>query len=69
VRAIEPDAKQPGIAFIGSIFEKIAPVRESVIATICRALPEAEIVLEVSDAILGAVWRARQSVLQPSPTR
>jgi hypothetical protein len=40
-----------------------------VIATICRALPEAEIVLEVSDAIQGALWRARQSVRQPSPTR
>jgi glucosamine kinase len=69
VRALEPDAKQPGIAFIGSIFEKIAPVRDSVIATIRRALPEAEIVLEVSDAIQGALWRARQSVRQPSTTR
>jgi N-acetylglucosamine kinase-like BadF-type ATPase len=62
VRAIEPDAKQPGIAFIGSIFEKIAPVRESVIATIRRILPEAEIVPEASDAIQGALWRARQAV-------
>jgi N-acetylglucosamine kinase-like BadF-type ATPase len=62
VRAIEPDAKQPGIAFIGSIFEKIAPVRDSVIATIRRILPQAEIVPEASDAIQGALWRARQAV-------
>ncbi len=62
VRAIEPDAKQPGIAFIGSIFERIAPVRDSVIATIRRVLPQAEIVPEASDAIQGALWRARQAV-------
>jgi len=61
VRAIEPGARPPGIAFTGSIFEKIAPVCESVIATIRRALPQAEIVPGVSDAIEGALWRARQA--------
>ncbi|MFT4112484.1 N-acetylglucosamine kinase [Silvibacterium sp.] len=66
VRAQEPYAKEPGIAFIGSIFEHILPVRESVIATIRKELPTAPIANEVSDAIRGALWRARQLALTPA---
>ncbi|GGG97892.1 N-acetylglucosamine kinase [Silvibacterium dinghuense] len=66
VRALEPKAKEPGIAFIGSIFERIAPMRESVIATIRRELPTAPIANEVSDAIRGALWRARQLAVAPA---
>jgi glucosamine kinase len=59
VCARDASPQVPGIAFVGSIFEKIAIVRESMIATIRRELPTVEIVPEVVDAIEGALWRAR----------
>jgi glucosamine kinase len=62
VRALDTSPQVPGIAFVGSIFEKIAIVRESMIATIRRELPTVEIVPEVVDAIEGALWRARHGV-------
>jgi glucosamine kinase len=62
VRSLDTSPQVPGIAFVGSIFEKIAIVRESMIATIRRELPTVEIVPEVVDAIEGALWRARHGV-------
>lgn len=62
VRSLDTSPQVPGIAFVGSIFEKIAIVRESMIATIRRELPTVEIVPEVVDAIEGALWQARHRV-------
>lgn len=62
VRALDASSEIAGIAFVGSIFEKIAIVREAVIETIRRQLPTVHIVPEVVDSIEGALWQARQSV-------
>jgi glucosamine kinase len=62
VRALDPTPDLPGIAFTGSILEKIAVVRESMMDTIHRALPGVFIVPEAVDPIEGALWRARQAV-------
>ena len=62
VRKLDPDAPLPGIAFTGSILEKVSFVRESMIETIQRALPQVQILPEAVDPIQGALWRARQSV-------
>ena len=62
VRKLDPDAPLPGIAFTGSILDKVAFVRESMIETIRRTLPQVQIMPEAVDPILGALWRARQSV-------
>lgn len=59
VRAIEPDEPFPGIAFIGSIVDKVTFVRESMINTIRRAAPTVNILPEAVDAVSGALWRAR----------
>jgi len=60
VRALDPSPEIPGIAFTGSILEKIAIVRESMIDTIHRHLPTVKILPEAVDSIEGALWRARQ---------
>jgi len=62
VRNLDPDAPPPGIAFTGSILEKVGYVRESMIQTIRRGLPSAHILPEAVDPIQGAIWRARQCV-------
>lgn len=62
VRKLDPDAPLPGIAFTGSILEKVTFVRESMIETIRRSLPQVHIVPEAVDPIAGALWRARQAV-------
>ncbi|MBV8113412.1 MAG: ATPase [Silvibacterium sp.] len=62
VRKLDPDAPLPAIAFTGSILEKVAFVRESMIQTIRRSLPQVQILPEAVDPILGALWRARQAV-------
>ena len=59
VRQHEPEAPMPGIAFIGSILDKVAFVRESMIETIRRSLPTVHILPEAVDAVMGALWRAR----------
>jgi glucosamine kinase len=59
VRELEPDQPMPGIAFIGSILDKVAFVRESMIATIRQSMPTAYILPEAVDAVSGALWRAR----------
>jgi len=62
LRALEPDAPLPGIAFVGSVIENVAYIRESMIETIRRSLPTVEILPEAVDPIQGALWRARQAV-------
>ncbi len=62
LRALDPDSPLPGIAFVGSILEKVTCVRESMVKTIRRSLPEVHILPEAVDPIQGALWRARQIV-------
>jgi len=62
VRKLDPDAPLPSIAFTGSILDNVAFVRESMIETIRRSLPQVHIVPEAVDPIQGALWRARQAV-------
>ncbi|HTA86386.1 MAG TPA: BadF/BadG/BcrA/BcrD ATPase family protein [Silvibacterium sp.] len=62
VRNLDPDAPLPGIAFTGSILEKIGFVRQSMIDTIRRTLPSAHILPDAVDPIQGALWRARQVI-------
>ena len=64
VRKLDPDAPLPGFAFTGSILEKVTMVRESMIETIRRTLPQVHIVPEAVDPIQGALWRARQALKQ-----
>jgi glucosamine kinase len=67
VRRLDPDAPLPGIAFTGSILEKVGFVRESMIRTIQSALRHVYILHEAVDPIQGALWRARQAIQrQPS---
>ena len=61
VRLAEPDQPMPSIAFTGSILEKVAFVRESMMDTVRRALPTVKILPEAVDPLMGALWRARQS--------
>jgi len=62
IRQLDPDGPVPGIAYIGSVLSKIGPVRQSFVDTIHRSLPAVLILPEAVDAILGALWRARQAV-------
>jgi glucosamine kinase len=62
LRALEPDAPWPGIVFVGSVLDKVALVRESMIATIRHKVPSVKILPEAVDPIQGALWRARQAV-------
>src|SRR5271154_330737 len=62
VRNLDPDAPLPGIAFTGSILEKVSYVRQSMIDTIRRSLPSVHILPKAVDPIQGELWRARQAV-------
>jgi glucosamine kinase len=62
VRNLDPHAPLPGIAFTGSILEKVGFVRQSMIDTIRCALPSVHILPEAVDPIQGALWRARQAI-------
>ncbi|MGC2544522.1 MAG: BadF/BadG/BcrA/BcrD ATPase family protein [Silvibacterium sp.] len=68
VRRIEPEQPIPAIAFTGSILDKVAFVRESMIETIRRILPAVEILPEAVDPLEGALWRARQAIKSPHIT-
>ncbi len=50
----------PRLALAGSILEKVAPVREALVAAVQRDYPAAEALEGVVDPIEGALWRARQ---------
>jgi len=65
VRQFEPNQPMPGIAFIGSILDKVAFVRNSMIETIRRAIPTVHILPEAVDAVSGALWRARHFTAKP----
>jgi N-acetylglucosamine kinase-like BadF-type ATPase len=62
IRALDPSLEIPGIAFTGSILEKIGVVRQSMIDTIHRNLPTVRVLPEAVDSIEGALWQARQGV-------
>ena len=62
LRALEPDAPIPGIAFVGGILKSVGFVRESMIETIHRALPAVKVLPEAVDPVMGALWRARHRV-------
>lgn len=62
VRALDPEVGALGVAFTGSILEKIEAVRRSMIETIHRMEPEATVLPEVVDPLEGALWRARHGV-------
>ncbi|MFZ0663103.1 MAG: BadF/BadG/BcrA/BcrD ATPase family protein [Acidobacteriaceae bacterium] len=59
VRRLDPEEPMPGIAFTGSVLEKVALVRESMMETIRRSLPTVAILPEAVDPLMGALWRAR----------
>ena len=61
VRELDPDGPLPGFAFIGSVVDKVVPVRRSFTDTIRRTLPNALILPEAVDALEGALWRARHA--------
>ena len=52
----------PPLAFTGSILEKVAPVRDSLVTTLRIAFPALEILPGVVDPIAGALYRARTFV-------
>ena len=62
LRALEPDMPMPGIAYIGGILKSVGFVRESMVETIHRALPTVTVLPEAVDAVIGALWRARNRV-------
>jgi N-acetylglucosamine kinase-like BadF-type ATPase len=49
----------PPLAFTGSVLEKVAPVRESLMASMRSEFPEIETPSGVIDPVAGAIWRAR----------
>jgi len=62
LRALEPDAPLPGIAFVGGILSSVTIVRESMVETIHRSLPMVQVLPEAVDPVIGALWRARNRV-------
>jgi hypothetical protein len=62
VRILDPDAPQPGIAFIGGILSNVGQVRQAMIETIRQSLPTVFIKPEAADGVMGALWRARHLV-------
>jgi len=49
----------PAIAFAGSIMDKVAPVRDALIASVRQEFPAIQTISGVVDPIDGALWRAR----------
>lgn len=49
----------PPVAFAGSIMEKVAPVRDALIANVKLEFPAVRTLDGVVDPIVGALWRAR----------
>ncbi len=60
LRKLSPDPEWvPPIAFTGSIFEKVAPVREALVQTLTREYLTLQVRPGVVDPLAGAIWRAR----------
>lgn len=55
----EEDAN-PEIAFTGSILRHLPAVKQQMLATIARELPQAGVQTEPVDSVEGAIWRARR---------
>ncbi len=49
------------VAFLGSILEHVAPVRDAMVDALARDLPGAIVRKDAVDPIQGALWRARQA--------
>ena len=49
----------PAIAFAGSIMEKVAPVRDALLASLRAEFPTLHVLDGVVDPLDGALWRAR----------
>ena len=65
LQRVSPDPEWiPPVAFAGSILEKVAPVREGLIAALHRKLPALVTLPGVVDPIAGALWRARTQPVQ-----
>ena len=48
-----------GVAFTGSVLEKISIVREAMLERVYAVVPQARVVAEAADPVMGALWRAR----------
>jgi N-acetylglucosamine kinase-like BadF-type ATPase len=63
IRRLRKDSPDPDwvppIAFAGSIMEKVAPVRQALIASVQQEFPGVWALDGVVDPIAGALWRAR----------
>jgi len=60
LRRLQLDAGDvPPMAFAGSIMEKVALVREALIAVVREEYPEIRVLDGVVDPVAGALWRAR----------
>ncbi|HSY72085.1 MAG TPA: BadF/BadG/BcrA/BcrD ATPase family protein [Alloacidobacterium sp.] len=62
LRALEPDAPLPGIAYVGGILKGVRFVRESMMETVHHSLPMIRVLPEAVDPVTGALWRARNRV-------
>ncbi|MFP5228822.1 MAG: N-acetylglucosamine kinase [Acidobacteriota bacterium] len=51
----------PAVAVAGSILEQAVPVREALIAELCRRYPGIAVLETPADPPAGALWRARQA--------
>ena len=49
-----------GVAFTGSVLEKISIVREAMLERIYAVVPQARVVAEAVDPVVGALWQARR---------
>ena len=57
----------PPLAFTGSIMEKVAPVRESLLNTLRADFPSLQATESVVDPIAGALYRARTAPVTRAP--
>ncbi|HEX3435325.1 MAG TPA: BadF/BadG/BcrA/BcrD ATPase family protein [Pseudacidobacterium sp.] len=62
LRALEPDAPVPGVAYVGGILKSVSFVRENMIETIHSSFPIVKVLPEAVDPVIGALWRARHRV-------
>jgi glucosamine kinase len=63
LRRIEKDGKgaTPGLAFTGSVLERVAIVREALVASVRSEFPDVPVLPGGIDPVLGALWRARSA--------
>lgn len=63
IHRVQRGSREPGwvpsVAFAGSIFAKIAPVREALIDALRREFPKLIALTGVVDPLQGALWQAR----------